>query len=93
MKLFVYKTLFIFFCFIIAYKFTFGSLLNQFETRLKNFASKQNISMTKKKIKEELNSAIEKDRILKLYASKQLLTRFKHNSISIRIEKNPSGKT
>jgi hypothetical protein len=65
MKLFVYKTLFIFFCFIIAYKFTCGSLLNQFETRLKNFASKQNISMTKKKIKEELNSAIEKDRILK----------------------------
>lgn len=65
MKLFVYKTLFIFFCFIIAYKFTFGSLLNQFETRLKNFASKQNISMTKKKIKEELISSIEKDRILK----------------------------
>jgi hypothetical protein len=65
MKLFVYKTLFIFFCFIIAYKFTFGSLLNQFETRFENFASKQNISMTKKKIKEELNSAIEKDRILK----------------------------
>jgi len=65
MKLFVYKTLFIFFCFIIAYKFTFGSLLNQFETRFKSFASKQNISMTKKKIKEELNSAIEKDRILK----------------------------
>ena len=65
MKLFVYKTLFIFFCFIIAYKFTFGSLLNQFETRLKKFASKQNISMTKKKIKEELNNSIEKDRILK----------------------------
>ena len=65
MKLFVYKTLFILFCFIIAYKFTFGSLLKQFETKLEIFSSKQNISITKQKIKEELNSAVEKDRILK----------------------------
>ena len=65
MRLFVYKTLFIFICILIVFKLTIGSLLNTIESKIENISSKENISLIKKKIIIELNDSLKKDKILK----------------------------
>jgi hypothetical protein len=65
MKLFVYKSLFIFGCILLLYKFTIGQEIKKFEEEISHISSKENITNSKNKIKEELNAAISKDRILK----------------------------
>ena len=66
MRLFVYKTLFIFICFVIGYKLTFGSLIYNLETKLNQLSSKENQILIKEKIKKEMRSAINKDQMLDL---------------------------
>tara|TARA_B100000242_G_scaffold219518_1_gene160646 strand:- start:45 stop:335 length:291 start_codon:yes stop_codon:yes gene_type:complete len=65
MRLFIYKTLFIFICILIVFKLTIGSLLNTIESKIENISSKENISLIKKKIIIELNDSLKKDKILK----------------------------
>ena len=65
MRLFIYKTLFIFICILIVFKLTIGSLLNNIESKIENISSKENISLIKKKIIIELNDSLKKDKILK----------------------------
>lgn len=64
MRLFIYKSIFIFLCVIIAYKLTIGSLLQNLESKFYNFKSKENILLLKEKVKDEIKASIEKDKIL-----------------------------
>ena len=64
MKLFVYKSLFIFGCILLLYKFTIGQEIKKFEEEISKISSKKYYKF-KNKIKDELKSAIKKERILK----------------------------
>ncbi len=64
MRLFVYKTLFVFACILVVYKLTIGSLINSFQSKIENISSKENISIFKEKIREELSGSIKKEKIL-----------------------------
>ena len=64
MRIFIYKTLFIFLCIIIVYKMTIGSLMNKFESKLDSISSKENIVTIKEKIRDEMSESIKKDQIL-----------------------------
>ena len=52
MRLFVYKSLFIFLCILITFKLTIGSLLKDVETKISQIKSKENIVLIKDKIRE-----------------------------------------
>ena len=64
MRLFIYKSIFIFLCVIIAYKLTIGSLLQNLESKFYNLKSKENILLLKEKVRDEIKASIEKDKIL-----------------------------
>ena len=64
MRIFVYKTLFIFISLVVVYKVTIGSLIQTYEEKFSSIFSKENTEFYKKKIREEMKSAVEKDRIL-----------------------------
>ena len=56
MRLFIYKSLFIFLCILITFKLTIGSLLKDVETKISQIKSKENIVLIKDKIREELGA-------------------------------------
>lgn len=64
MRLFIYKTLFIFLCIIITFKLTVGALMENFKTDLYKVKSKENIIFIKNKIRDELENAVKKEKIL-----------------------------
>ncbi len=64
MRLFIYKSLFIFLCIIITYKLTIGSLLQNLESKFNNLKSKENILFLKEKIREEIKVSLKKDKVL-----------------------------
>ena len=64
MKIFIYKTLFVFLCFFLIFHFTIGSKLKQLESKIENFQSKENIEVIKNKIRGELSNAIKKENYL-----------------------------
>ena len=64
MRIFIYKTLFIFLCILIVYKITIGNLVSEFEGKLDNLSSKENLLIIKEKIRGEISNSIEKDQIL-----------------------------
>lgn len=64
MRLFVYKSLFIFLCILITFKLTVGSLLDDLEMRINQLKSKENIVLIKDKIREEIKGSLNKDQIL-----------------------------
>ena len=64
MRIFIYKTLFVFLCILIVYKITIGRLISEFESKLDNVSSKENIAIIKEKIREEISDSIKKDQIL-----------------------------
>ena len=64
MRIFVYKTLFIFISLVVVYKVTIGSLIQTYEEKFSSIFSKENTEFYKKKLREQMNSAVEKDRIL-----------------------------
>ncbi len=61
MKIFIYKSLFVFFLFIIAFHVTINFKLRQYENHLKSFTHKQEREKIINKIKNEMAKAIEKD--------------------------------
>lgn len=65
MRLFLYKSLFILVAVFILYKITIGSLINRYENKIENYFTKETIEKYKVKIREELQDASTKDRILK----------------------------
>ncbi len=64
MKIFIYKSLFVFFLTLILFKLTIGSLVNNYQEKIEEFFSKEYINKIKIKIREEVKIGIEKERIL-----------------------------
>ncbi len=64
MRLFIYKTLFIFICIIITFKLTLGTLLDNMRDNIESIKSKENIILIQDKIRSEMKNSIKKDQIL-----------------------------
>ena len=64
MKLFVYKTLFVLACFFLLFQLTVGAKIKQFEKKLANYKSQENVENIKNKIRKELGNAVEKENYL-----------------------------
>ena len=64
MKIFIYKTLFIFVCIFILFQLTIGAKLKQLNNELAKLKSKQNIEIIKDKLRDELKNAISKENYL-----------------------------
>ena len=66
MKIFVYKTLFVFACIFLIFHFTFGTKLRQIKGEIENYKSKENVENIKNKIRKELRNAVEKENYLSI---------------------------
>ena len=64
MKIFVIKTLFVFFCLLLLFRFTVISFVNSYKEKIDNYFSQENIILIKDKIRNELKIAINKERYL-----------------------------
>ena len=64
MRLFIYKTLFIFICIIITFKLTLGTLLDNMRDNIESIKSKENIILIQDKIRSEMKNSIKKDQLL-----------------------------
>lgn len=64
MKIFLYKTIVVFFFVLIFYHITAGSKIREIESKIENLKSEENITFIKNKIKEEMRNAILKDEYL-----------------------------
>ena len=60
----VYKTIFLSLVIFLLFQLTIGVKIRQFEERLNNLKSKENIEVVKNKIRKEMRSAVKKERIL-----------------------------
>jgi|TARA_Y100000294_G_scaffold175411_1_gene195446 hypothetical protein len=66
MKLFLYKSLFVFFLAFLLFKLTIGSLMKTYENKIDDYLSKENLNQIKQKLREEMYDAVEKENYLKL---------------------------
>ncbi len=64
MKLFIYKTLIVFFLIFLLFELTIGRLVKDYENKMDTLLSKENIVQIKMKIREEMKNAIEKENYL-----------------------------
>ena len=64
MKIFIYKTLFIFVCVFVIFQLTFGVRINQLNNELEKFKSQENINNIKNKLRDELKNAVSKENYL-----------------------------
>jgi len=64
MKIFLYKSLFVFFLTLLLFKLTIGKLITNYEKKFDLLLSEEFIMETKTKIREEMRSSIKKERIL-----------------------------
>jgi len=63
MRLFVYKTLFVFFCLFLLFNLTIGYQIRKIENSIQNLSSKEKIEGVKEKIRKEMKNGIDKDNI------------------------------
>ena len=61
MKLFFYKSILVFFLFLIRFHFSFNHVVKVAKNQIENNFSKEKIELIKKKIKEEMQTAVKKD--------------------------------
>jgi len=64
MKIFVYRTLFIFVCIFILFQLTVGIKLKQMNNEFQKLKSKETIEIIKNKLRKEMTSAINKENYL-----------------------------
>ena len=64
MKVFFYKTAIIFFLILVTFQLTVGSQLRNFERKIENLKSEENIEIIKNKLREELRNTLSKERYL-----------------------------
>ena len=64
MKLFIYKTLVVFFLIFVLFQLTIGALIHNYEKKLDSYLSKENLSHIKTKMRKEMKNAIEKENYL-----------------------------
>ena len=60
MKIFIYKSLIIFFLFILGFKITFSYVQRTIERRIDHLTSKEYIDTIKQNLRSEMKNAIEK---------------------------------
>ena len=65
MKLFIYKSLIMFFLVLLLFKLTIGSLVKNYEKKVDHYRSQENLTKVKMKIREEMKKATEKENYLK----------------------------
>ena len=63
MKIFLYKSLFIFFLVLILFKLTIGKLITNYEKKFDELLSKEYVNKVKIEIREEIRAGIKKDNI------------------------------
>jgi hypothetical protein len=64
MKIFVYKTLFVFVCIFLLFQLTIGMKIKQFNNDFQKLKSKDNVESIKNKLRDELRNAISKKNYL-----------------------------
>lgn len=64
MRIFVYKSLFVFLCLFLLFQLTIGAKIRQLNYELDKFKSQENIENIKDKIRDELKNAISKENYL-----------------------------
>ncbi len=64
MKIFIYKSLIVFFLILILFKLTVGSLVSSYEKKFNTVLSKENLKGIENKLRKEIQAGINKDRIL-----------------------------
>ena len=64
MKIFVYRTLFIFVCIFILFQLTVGMKLKQMNNEFQKLKSKETMEIIKNKLRKEMTSAINKENYL-----------------------------
>ena len=64
MKIFIYKTLFVFVCIFLLFQFTGGSKIKQLNNEVEKFKSQKNINDLKNKLRDELRDAVNKENYL-----------------------------
>ena len=64
MKIFVYKTLFIFVCAFLLFQLTVGSKIKQLNDEVEKFKSQKSINDMKNKLRKELQNAVNKESYL-----------------------------
>ena len=64
MKIFVYKTLFVFVCIFILFQLTVGLKIKQLNNQLDQLKSQENIYHLKNKLRNELKNAVKKENYL-----------------------------
>ena len=75
MKIFVYKVVFIMIALFFLFNFTVGYQIRKFEDKITNISSAEQINNIKTKLRKEMNSAINKDKIFN-EDDKLLINRF-----------------
>ena len=88
MKIFLYKSLFIFFLVLILFKLTIGKLITDYEKKFEELLSKEYINKVKTEIRDEMRAGIEKDNILNAEDA-QLINKF---LIKLQREISNAGK-
>lgn len=83
MKLFIYKLLVSLVAIYILFQLTIGLMLKDFEKKIIQIKSQENIGLIKSKIREELTNGIEKDSILSAEDAKLIRDFFKKISSEI----------
>lgn len=64
MRIFIYKSLFLIILFYILFQLTIGYTVKKIKEEIYNLKSKENIELIKNKIRDEMNTAIKKDKLL-----------------------------
>ena len=64
MKLFLYKSLLVFFLILILFKLTIDQLVSNYEKKFDQFFSKEFLTNIETKIRKEIKTGLEKERIL-----------------------------
>ena len=77
MKIFIYKSLIVFFLVLVLFKITVGSLVNNYEKKISLILSKENLKGIENKLKREMQAGINKDKILDPEDAKLLNNFFK----------------
>ena len=64
MKLFIYKTLIVFFLIFLLFELTIGTVIKSYEKKVDNFLSRENLVQIKMKIRKEMENAVQKENYL-----------------------------
>jgi|TARA_B110000444_G_C18251957_1_gene327992 hypothetical protein len=86
MKIFIYKTLFVFICLFFLFNLTIGYQVRKIENSIENISSKEKIGSLKIKLKKEINSSLKKDNIFK--EEDRILIKNFLNKIILELELN-----